>query len=73
MMLYSKAMERWIVLTEAAEISGYHPDSLRRLLREGNLAGKKIATVWLVDRQDLMRFMAEAQERGVKGRPKRGD
>jgi hypothetical protein len=66
-------MERWITLAEAVELSGYDPVHLRRLLRSGEIAGKKISIVWLVDRQSLQQYMDWIRERGSKGRPRIGD
>lgn len=63
-------MERWIVLSEAARLSGYHPVHLRRLLRSGEIVGRKVATVWLVDRLDLLRYLDWARQTGTKGRPR---
>jgi hypothetical protein len=31
------AMENWITVTEVAELTGWHPQSVRRLAREGQL------------------------------------
>ena len=70
---YCKLMEQWITLVEAVKLSGYNSVHLRRLLRAGDVAGKKVSIVWLVDRQDLLRYMAWIAERGSKGRPKTGD
>ena len=34
-------MDNWITTTEAAELSGYHPVYLRRLIRGGVIAAEK--------------------------------
>ena len=39
-----------ISVQAAAEISGYSPQYLRRLLRRRKLAGLKIGPVWLIDK-----------------------
>jgi len=63
-------MKQWISLSEAAELSSYHPVSLRRLLRSKDIEGKKVVTVWLVERQSLLNYMQWARERGTRGRPR---
>ncbi|MBD3208149.1 MAG: DUF2341 domain-containing protein, partial [Candidatus Nealsonbacteria bacterium] len=49
---------REIDLKEAAAISGYHPDYIGSLLREGRIAGKKIETQssWQVAREEIKRY-----------------
>ncbi len=63
----------WITTQEAAELSGYHPDHLRRLIRAGVVKGQKFGIVWQVDRTSLLAYMREAEKsedkrRGAKRR-----
>ena len=58
----------WITTQEAAELSGYHPDHLRRLIRAGEIRARKFSILWLVDRQSLLDYMAQAKESGDKRR-----
>lgn len=58
----------WITTQEAAELSGYHPDHLRRLIRAGLIKAKKFGIVWQVSRQSLLDYMAQAEESDDKRR-----
>jgi excisionase family DNA binding protein len=37
--------EEWLTVTQAAEISGYHPERIRELIREGKINAHKFGTV----------------------------
>ena len=54
----------WITVKEAVEISGYHPDHLRRLLRAGTVKGTKIVTVWQVDEDSLRAYLSTGENSG---------
>jgi len=58
----------WITVQEAAELSGYHPDHLRRLIRSGDIEGRKVSIVWLIRRQSLIGYIARAEQSGDKRR-----
>ena len=58
----------WITTQEAAELSGYHADHLRRLIRAGEIRAKKLSFLWLVHRQSLLDYMAQAEQSGDKRR-----
>jgi len=60
--------EDWIGVTEAVRLSGYHPDHLRELIREGKIKARKIITVWQVSRTSLLAYIAEAQKSPDKRR-----
>lgn len=66
-------MTDWITTAEAAELSGYHPEHLRVLVREGKVKAQKFGIVWQVDRRSLMAYMREAEKMGKKRGPKTGD
>jgi excisionase family DNA binding protein len=55
-------MADWISVSEAAEITGYHPEHLRRLIRQGKLKAVRKGTMFWLDRCELSSFMEEAQE-----------
>ena len=52
----------WIASTVdiAVELSGYSPQYLRRLLREGQIRGEKRRGVWKVDYISLRDYMERA-------------
>ena len=56
----------WITITEASKQSGYSPVHLREIVREGRISGRKIATVWLVNRSSLLAYLREQAKRGEK-------
>lgn len=60
--------DEWITTQEAAELSGYHPDHLRRLIRAGEIRARKFSILWLIDRQSLLDYIARAEQSGDKRR-----
>ena len=50
--------EKIISLKKAAENSGYHPDYLGYLIRNGKLEGKKIGRNWFTTEKAIKDFMA---------------
>ncbi len=62
--------EQWITVNEAVRLSGYHPDTIRELIRDGKIAGRKVSIVWLVDQESLMAYVAKAEAQGGKRGPK---
>ncbi len=63
-------MPDWITTSEAAALSGYHPDYIRRLIRVGIVMGQKFGEVWQVDRVSLMAYVRKAEKLGRKRGPK---
>jgi excisionase family DNA binding protein len=66
-------MAYWITTQEAAELSKYHPDHLREIIREGKIHARKFGIVWMVNRQSLLAYVRAADKskdkrRGPKGR-----
>ena len=61
----------WISISNAAERSGYTADYLRTLIRQKQIKGRKIITVWLVSHKSLDEFLKHRDERTDKrGRPR---
>jgi excisionase family DNA binding protein len=52
--------EDWITTSEAAALSGYHPEYLRFLIRNSRIAGRKFGTIWQVSRKSLLQYLARA-------------
>ena len=50
------AKEEWLTVNEAAELSGYHPEHIRRLIRPGAIMAKKFSIVWMVSRESLLEY-----------------
>jgi excisionase family DNA binding protein len=55
-----------IAVQEAAERLGVHPTRVRQLVRSGDLAGRRVGRIWLVDPQDVARL---AGQKARAGRP----
>jgi excisionase family DNA binding protein len=51
-------MSDTLTTDEAAEILGYHPDYVRRLLRAGTIKAKQFNRVWMIDLQEVERVKA---------------
>ncbi len=50
----------WITTTDASKFSGYHPEHLRELIREGKVEGRKFGIVWQVNKKSLIQYLSEA-------------
>ena len=61
----------WITTNEAAELSGYHPDYIRKLLQGGKLDGRKFGPVWQVKKADLLAYVARMEGQGERRGPKK--
>ena len=62
----------WLSVRQAAEISGYHPKHITRLIHAGKLKAEKFVTVWRVDRKSLTAYLKEMGKRGKKRGPQSG-
>ena len=54
--------EEWISVKQAAELSGYNEEYVRRLLRTGKVGGRKFVTVWQVNQHSLMSYLEASEE-----------
>lgn len=64
-------LDDWITTADAVELSGYHPDHLRELLRAGKIQGRKFGRlVWQINRESLNAYIVSMRERGEKPGPK---
>jgi len=64
-------MAEWISVTEAAQLTSYHPEHIRELIREGRVKAQKFATVWQIDRASLVAYVRKAEKLGQKRGPKK--
>ena len=53
-------MAEWITIRQASEITGYHAEHLRELLRVGKINGQKFGTVWMVDEHSILLYLKMA-------------
>lgn len=61
-------MEDWLSVIQAAELTNYHPERIRELLREEKVIGRKFASVWMVNRASLLAYVKN--NKGKKRGPK---
>ena len=67
---YQPGLDDLIPLRKAAEISGLSSDHLRRLVREGELWGTKIARNWVTTEMAVREYIARDRKPGPK--PQKG-
>jgi excisionase family DNA binding protein len=60
--------DEWLTTEQAAELSGYHVNYLRKLIRRGDIQARKLSFLWLVHRQSLLDYMAQAEQSDDKRR-----
>lgn len=61
-----QAMEDWLTTYEAARISEYELDYIRKLIRAKKILGRKWGQSWQVNRLSLMEFIEEREKQGEK-------
>lgn len=55
----------WITTAEAAELTGYDPTHIRRLVRTGRIHGKKFGRDWMIDRESIVVHAEEMERLGA--------
>lgn len=64
-------MADWITTAEAAEISGYHVDYIRKMIKAGKVNGRKVwGREWQVSRSSLLAHIRKVEKTGAKRGPK---
>ena len=58
------SMPDWITTEEAADISGYHVNYIRRLIRQDKVSARKAGLMWWVDRDSLQKYVRAVQALG---------
>ncbi len=56
----------YITADEAADISGYDVQHVRRLMRAHRIKGRKAGLVWLIERESLHEYLAKVEALGTK-------
>jgi excisionase family DNA binding protein len=59
-------LEGWITVQEAAKLTGYSEQYLRRLIRNKKIPAKKLSFLWLVEVAPLLEYVAEAKQASDK-------
>ena len=62
-------LENYVDVIEASKILGVHPETVKRLIREGKLAASKFGNKWIIERNRLQAF-ANTYD-GRRGRARR--
>ena len=60
----------WLSVKEAAKLSGYHENHIRRLLRAGLIQAQRWGNAWMVNQPSLLEYLEQAREKGEKRGPK---
>ena len=63
-------LEDWLTTQEAAELSGYHVDYVRKLVTAGKVEGRKFGPVWQVGRHSLEDYVKRMGGIGERRGPK---
>ena len=50
----------WLTVSQAAQLSGYNAEYLRRLMRSGKIRFRKFSFIYQVNRQSLLEYLKEA-------------
>lgn len=51
----------WITVQDAAKLSGYHPEYIRRLIRDNAIKAQKVSVIWFIDRESLQNYIDKAK------------
>jgi len=54
----------WISIAEATRLLGYHVKYVRRLVKEGRIAGRKRGRDWWVDKASVKAYINEMKRLG---------
>jgi excisionase family DNA binding protein len=56
----------WLTVQEAADLSGYNAEYLRRLIRNNKIAYRKISFIYQVSRASLFEYLSRAENTSDK-------
>ena len=62
--------ETWLTTQQAADLTGYHRDHVRRLILAGKIKAQKWGRDWQVDQVDLLAYVDRTEKLGAKRGPK---
>lgn len=61
----------WITTSDAASLSGFHPEHIRELVREKKIKAQKWSRDWQISRASLIRYLEATRKAGNKRGPKK--
>ncbi len=53
--------DEWLTVHDAAKLSGYNPEYLRRLMREDKIKFRKFSFIYQVNQKSLMDYLKRAE------------
>ena len=59
-------VEGYILVKDAAAATGYNPEYLRRLLRNGTLEGQRIGWSWFIRKESLHKWLQEESKNPLR-------
>jgi excisionase family DNA binding protein len=63
--LQEEGLDQWVTTTEAARLTGYNAEHVRRLIRGEKIEAIKWGRDWLVNKESLLSYI-KAEGRGPK-------
>lgn len=63
---HSSGLDDFVTVSDAAKRLNIHPESVRRLIRQGKLPARKFANTWLIDASTLEQFASNYDPRPGK-------
>ncbi len=67
---YNSPMPEWITTKQAAELTGYTADNVRKLAALGKIKAQRWGRDWQIDRSSLMAYIKKIEKLGEKRGPK---
>ena len=64
------AKVEWLTTKQAAELSWYHPEYIRRLIRSGEIEAQKFGRDWMIERAAILAYTHKTERKGRKRGPK---
>ncbi len=65
--------EEWITVQQAAELSGYSEQYLRRIIRNHKIKAQKFGVIWQVSKLSLLIYIDQAKKTDKRWGPKEFD
>lgn len=66
-------MPEWLSTEEAVQLSGFHPEYIRRLAKAGKIGAEKKGRDWWIDGDKLRAYLDAMEALGPKKFDPRGD
>ena len=60
----------WLTTQEAAELVGYHPNHIRRLVRAGEVKSQRWGNALMINRESLLTYLGKVISQGERRGPK---